>query len=213
MFRLFPEARPSTDRPSFRRPLPAALSLHQIGAYRETSFNEFLSPSAALHIPGLNVTEIIAYHEAGHALMAYLLGGVVRQVTIEPDQDDGPRRGGDTQVVWRHAGESDKEFARKSVQVHLAGPVAEMIHSGEPYHPAFVAEWAADWEGAAQAAALLHPDQFKRLQYLEQTSRRVYQQFQADHLWMVLAALADALLAHETLDQEQVDELLQEFFD
>lgn len=91
--------------------------------------------------------ELIAYHEAGHALVAYLLGGRVRQVTIEPDHDDGPRRGGDTQVIWRRTRADEVEFAKKSVQVHLAGPVAEMIYSGEPYHPAFIAEWAADWQG------------------------------------------------------------------
>src|SRR5579863_4685196 len=48
--------------------------------------------------------ELIAYHEAGHALMAVLLGGKVKQVTIEPDDDDGPARQGDTQVYWRRSG-------------------------------------------------------------------------------------------------------------
>lgn len=33
--------------------------------------------------------ELIAYHEAGHALMAFMLGGEVQLVTIEPDNDDG----------------------------------------------------------------------------------------------------------------------------
>jgi len=88
--------------------------------------------------------ELIAYHEAGHALMAVSLGGKVKQVTIEPDNDDGPDRQGDTKVVWRRAGISDKEFAKIAVQVSLAGPVAEMIYSGDPYHPGLVAEWAAD---------------------------------------------------------------------
>jgi hypothetical protein len=29
----------------------------------------------------------------------------------------------------------DSDFAKKAVQVSLAGPVAEMIDSGDPYHP------------------------------------------------------------------------------
>ena len=65
--------------------------------------------------------ELIAYHEAGHALMAVLLDGKVKQVAIEPDNDDGPDRQGDTQVVWRRTGLSDKEFAKIAVQVSLAG--------------------------------------------------------------------------------------------
>ena len=38
------------------------------------------------------IPELTAYHEAGHALMALLLGGKVKQVTIEPDNDDSPGR-------------------------------------------------------------------------------------------------------------------------
>jgi hypothetical protein len=152
--------------------------------------------------------EIIAYHEAGHALIAILLGAEVRQVTIEPDNDDGPARHGDTQVVWRRSTLSDQAFAERAVQVCLAGPVAEMIYSGDPYHPGLVAEWAADWKGAWQAAALLHPQEQKRLAYLERTSIQLYHQLKSDNLWPALASLADHLLAHETLEGEQVEEIV-----
>jgi len=156
------------------------------------------------------MTELIAYHEAGHALAAYLLGGEVRQVTIEPDRDDGPRRQGDTQVLWRRSRVTEKEYARWAVEVSLAGPVAEMIYSGEPYHPGLVAEWAADWQEAWESASLLHPDERKRLRYLEDASIELYRRLEADDVWPALAALADNLLAHETLDGEQVEEILRE---
>ena len=154
--------------------------------------------------------ELTAYHEAGHAVMAHLLGGRVRQVTIEPDNDDGPRRSGDTQILWRRGAIAERDFARISVQVHLAGPAAEMAYSGEPYHPALVAEWTADWRGAFEAAAILHADERKRTQYLEEALRRLYHQLRGDDVWKALAALADSLLAHETLDEEQVREVLDE---
>lgn len=154
------------------------------------------------------MSEIVAYHEAGHALMAFLLGGHIRLVTIEPDNDDGPRREGDTQVLWRRSTMSDRQFAAHSVQVHLAGPVAEMIYSGEPYHPALIAEWSADWAGAMIAAAALFADERKQVEYAEQISISLYRQFQRDDHWPALAALADELLAHETLEHEQVVELL-----
>src|SRR6185295_11758132 len=141
--------------------------------------------------------ELIAYHEAGHALMAFLLGGEVRLVTIEPDNDDGPDRQGDTQVLWRRSGISDKEFAKKAVQVSLAGPVAEMIYSGDPYHPGLVAEWSADWHVAWEAAVLLHPGEQQRLEYLEQVSIRLHHRLKQDDMWAALASLADNLLAHE----------------
>jgi len=155
--------------------------------------------------------ELTAYHEAGHALVAHLLGGKVRQVTIEPDRDDGPERTGDTEVLWRRSRLSEKEFAQVAVQVCLAGPVAEMIYSGDPYHPGFVAEWAGDWRDAWQAAAPLHVDERKRLKYLEDVSIQLYHRLKDDSLWAALAALADHLLAHETLDAEQVADILGEW--
>lgn len=155
--------------------------------------------------------EIVAYHEAGHVLMALLLGGKVKHVTIEPDDDDGPAREGDTQVLWRRSGMSEKDFAKKVVQVSLAGPVAEMIYSGDPYHPGLVAEWAADWREAWEASIVLHPGERQRLEYLEQISIQLYHRMKGDDLWPALAALADNLLAHETLDQEQIEEIAEEW--
>jgi ATP-dependent Zn protease len=152
--------------------------------------------------------ELIAYHEAGHTLVACLLGGRVRQVTIEPDRDDGPQRQGDTQVIWRRTGISEKDYAVKAVQVSLAGPVAEMIYSGDPYHPGLISEWAADWREAWSSAEILHADDRQRLAYLESVSIQLYHELNEDPLWAALAALADDLLAHETLDGEQVEEIV-----
>ena len=152
--------------------------------------------------------ELTAYHESGHALVALLLGGQVEQVTIEPNNDDGPQRHGDTQVAWRLANVGEKEFAKKAVQVCLAGPVAEMIYTGDPYHPGLIAEWADDWRAAWDAALVLHRDERQRLKYLEEVSVQLYHRLKRDDLWAALAALADHLLAHETLEREQVEEIV-----
>lgn len=153
------------------------------------------------------MSEIVAYHEAGHALMALLLGGEVRRITLEPDSDELPLREGDTEVAWRRSRYSEREFAANAVQVCLAGPVAEMLYTGDPFHPAMVAEWSSDWQEAWQAAARLHVHQRPRLEYLEQTSIRLYHLLDREDVWAALAALADNLLAYETLDREQVEEI------
>ena len=85
------------------------------------------------------------------------------------------------------------------MQVALAGPVAEMIHTGDPFHPGFVAEWAADWQAAWASAALLAADEVKRIRYLEQVSLQLHRQLSRDDHWAALAALVDHLLAHGRL--------------
>jgi hypothetical protein len=157
------------------------------------------------------MSEVSAYHEAGHAFMAIYVGARVRSVTIEPDWDDGPARHADIQVEWPLDQFTDREFREKSVVVALAGPVAEMIHSGEPYHPGFVAEWAADWKAAWEAVAPLTPTEPKRLAYLEQATLKLYRLLQQDEYWAALAAIVDNLLAHETLDGEEIEDIVRQW--
>jgi ATP-dependent Zn protease len=157
------------------------------------------------------MSEISAYHEAGHAFMAIYVGARVRQVTIEPDRDDGPERHAEIQVEWPLDQFITRELQEKSVLVALAGPVAEMIHCGEPYHPGFVAEWAADWRAAWEAAAPLAPAQRKRLSYLEQTTAQLDRLLDRDDHWAALAAIVDNLLAHETLEGEEVEDIMRQW--
>lgn len=157
------------------------------------------------------VLEDTAYHESGHAFMATYLGAKVRSVTIDPDRDDGPARHGDTQVLWRRSRMSDREYHEKAVQVILAGPVAEMLYTGDAYHPGFVAEWAADWQLAWELAAPLRPDPRKRLELLETITLRLHRLLDSEPHWSAVAALADHLLAHETLEAEEVREIVGEW--
>jgi len=154
------------------------------------------------------VSEITAYHEAGHAFVAVYLGAQVRSVTIEPDHDDGPDRFGDTQIEWDRSRLSDREFHENSVLVALAGPVAEAIHRREPYHPGFVAEWASDWQEAWRAAMPLVPDERARLRFLEQATVRLFRLLDDELHWAALAAIVDNLLAHERLEGEEIDEIV-----
>ena len=157
------------------------------------------------------MSEISAYHEAGHALMAICIGARIRSVTIEPECDDGPVRHADIQVEWPLDRFSHRELHEKSIMVALAGPVAEMIHSGEPYHPGFVAEWATDWTAAWEAATRLFPSERKRLAYLEQTTTELYQLLDREDYWAALAAIVDNLLAHETLEGDEVEDIVRQW--
>lgn len=152
--------------------------------------------------------EATAYHESGHVLMALYVGAQVDSVTVDPDWDDGPKRFGDTRIIWEPADYSPREYHEKRILVALAGPVAEMLYTGDAFHPGIVAEWAADWQEAWETAATLHSDQRKRLMFLEQTSAEIYQLLNGEDCWAAIAALADHVLAHETLEGEQVEEIV-----
>ena len=155
--------------------------------------------------------EVSAYHEAGHAFMAIYVGARVRCVTIEPDWDDGPARHADIQVEWPLDRFTARELQERSAQVALAGPVAEMIYSGDPYHPGFVAEWAADWKAAWEASRPLVPHKGKRLAYLEQTTVKLYRLLEKAQHWAALAAIVDNLLVHETLEGEEVEDIFRQW--
>ncbi len=157
------------------------------------------------------MSETSAYHEAGHAFVAIYVGARVRSVTIEPAWDDGPRRYADIEVEWPLDEFSERELQENAVLVALAGPVAEMIYSGEPYHPGFVAEWASDWEQAWEAAARLVPAERKRLAYLERATVTLYRMLDREDHWAALAAIVDNLLAHETLDGEEVADIIRQW--
>lgn len=154
------------------------------------------------------IEELTAFHEAGHAFAAIFLGATVKSVSIDPDRDDGPERTGDTIVLWNQRKFTPREMAEKSAVVALAGPVAEMVYRGAPFHPALVAEWQHDWQTATEALAHV-PGLQQRIAHLEQATLDLYQMFREDRHWAAIGAIADHLLAHEILDREMLQEIVE----
>ena len=152
--------------------------------------------------------EITAKHGAGQVWAARRYGAQVLRVTIEPEWDDGPLRHGDTQVAWPVDEMGEREFQRRSVLVALAGPVAEMIHLDRPHDIQTVAEWQADWQVAWLAAAPLAPAHASRLGLLERCSTELFQLLKVDDHWHELATIVDHLLAHQTLDEEMINDMI-----
>lgn len=143
--------------------------------------------------------------------MAVCLGARVQSVTIEPDWDDGPERFGDAHVEWPLDRYSERELQENFVRVALAGPVAEMLYRGERWHPGGVAEWAHDWKLAWEAAGHLIALEPARLVYLEQVTIQLHQRLDRTDHWAALAAIADQLLAHDTVCGEEIDELVRQW--
>ena len=156
--------------------------------------------------------EITAWHEAGHAFAAVYLGATVDSISIDPDRDDGPNRFGDTVVRWETSRFQTQELAEKSILVALAGPVAEMIHLGDPFHPATVAEWSLDWQLAWRAANFEKAAR-QRLKFLERLTIQLHQTLSQPQHWAAIGAIVDHLLAHEVLEGETVHEIVAAWSD
>ena len=154
------------------------------------------------------LSDIDAYHEAGHVVVALMVGARAQHATIEPDRDDGPARYADVTIVWPVDPLSDPVWCQRSIEVALGGPVAEMIYRGEPLHPGLVAEWKADWENAWTAAATIIEQERPRLRHLEKTVGKLYRVLKDDEHWPAVAAVADELLAHEWIEAEQIEDIV-----
>ncbi len=144
--------------------------------------------------------EKTAYHESGHAVCATLGGGIILNATLEPDPSSSRRRSGEVSIGWG----ASIPIETRLLSI-LAGPVAEMIYSGDPLHPGLVAEWTDDWEQAWELAGHRHAEPIKRLRYLEQLTAKLYLRMKRDDLWAAIASVADLLLAHDSIEHDALE--------
>ena len=154
-------------------------------------------------------TEFTAYHEAGHAVVGYALGGKIDRIQLGGEADDNlPERFGDCQINWGRVGaDCDWQLERELLTI-MAGPVAEMIYRGEKLHPAYFEPWKLDWQQAWARCGHI-PDPHRRTLFLENLVQHLHEKLSLDNNWAAIAAVADELLAHEYLEQEQLDDALQ----
>ncbi|MDF1811728.1 MAG: hypothetical protein P1V20_05925 [Verrucomicrobiales bacterium] len=149
------------------------------------------------------------YHECGHAITAILLGGEIDLLTIEPEEEDElPGRTGEIRVVWPEGRWSEAELAVREIKVALAGPMVEMIYDGTQFAPEFLEEWHYDWQLAVDRANEFLPRNKSVAQHLARFAHELLTFFERDDVWAAVAALADELEAHQSLEPEDVDEVL-----
>ena len=142
-----------------------------------------------------------SYHEAGHVLMAHLLGGRVVGASIEHEDADWM---GQTAVEW--TGVDPVERARRSAMVALAGPVAEAWWRGEATVVDALTAWRADWEEVERALLVVPPSD--RAATLRSWLADVRFELLNDVAWEHVCRVADMLEAHGTLDETLVADAL-----
>jgi hypothetical protein len=150
-------------------------------------------------------SEIEAWHEAGHAVVAHLLGGRIVSVTLEPEEDGYGAR---SAIEW---GASDEAaVANLSGRVALAGPIAEVERFGghelDDVH--VLAAWEADWQEIERCAAVLEREEEGQKRVMERWAREVRTMLLDPGVEELVARVADALEAHGELDETLFEDCL-----
>lgn len=168
------------------------------------------------------MTDIVTcYHEAGHAVAAYLLGGDVDSLSLGGEADEFlPRRMGECRIAWPNDGSaalrnlsiSDHRF--RELLTLLAGGVAEQIYEDDPSSLLGAVDDLRRAErlaieivssrmgGAMDVSAAVQS-------LLRAAAGQLHDVLSRPRVWPAVAAIADELDAHEELQRDQIDPILE----
>ncbi len=148
--------------------------------------------------------EDLAYHEAGHAVVHHLNGGVITRLSI--DRAD-PRRGTQPAPRPAPAKRADPQQAlRDLIALLVGGEVAATLH-GTP-EELVTAGGRVDHDAALRAAAAAGVDQVEAYAMIDAEWDRVRDHLRDPSAWRLVESLAQSLLQHKTLNAEQIEAVL-----
>lgn len=149
-------------------------------------------------------SELVAYHEAGHAVMAVLLGGSVMRLSICDPDGWGV---GDAKIAWKPVNDPACRTLC-DLKTALAGPIAEMVFVGDYDYLRIRSEHAADWERVQDCLVQLQIKESSRTEFLQKIVADLYETVRQDAIWAAIGDVADALMLDEELDGDCVNDLV-----
>jgi len=155
--------------------------------------------------------KLTAYHEAGHAVMAYILRLRLIEITIIPDEDYLGRvsRGASRTIHpdWEADQKTRTELERLSMQA-LAGNVAEHLFTGRRHK----AGSYADYHKVVNYLSFLAGPK-EMTYYVEYLWHRTKGTLRADHWWLAVQRLTEELLKCRRLRSKRIREIIRQAID
>jgi hypothetical protein len=148
----------------------------------------------------------VAYHEAGHAVVARNFGLAVMRVSINHaygELFDGERLEGHMQL---EPGAERSASLQRRLWIALAGPAAQERHDPDSYRVDGLVCARADYEGARKLYAELRGKPDCKAEDLASNERRA-RALVTEH-WSAIEAVAMALLERHSLERSELDVLL-----
>jgi hypothetical protein len=149
------------------------------------------------------------YHEAGHAVIGYLLGGEVKSMALGGEPDDIlPARFGDCRIEWSAKNIDLLTQSGREAMTLLAGPVAEIISEGGLVEPSMLGPWQMDFQCAIEAVTQITSDSKQSTILIRQIMSTLDDFLRRQAVWAAVSQLATELDAHEELDAETIADVL-----
>ena len=153
-----------------------------------------------------------AYHEAGHAVAAYVLGRRTTDITIAAETESVGRcqyaelRDFDPELPRPYGGPQVESVAELQILSYLAGPIAESTLTGEK-------DWRktggnGDVPRAVDLAMYLTGDIKKAESYLKRLWLQTEELITNPENWAAIEALAAELVEHHQIDEERARMIL-----
>lgn len=143
-------------------------------------------------------------------MIAYALGGQVDGIQLGGEADEWlPERFGDCRINWGRVDPTCDWQIQREVLTVLAGPVAEMVYRDDSMHPATFPPWQYDWLCAWKICGRVVADETHRRALIDRLLGDLTACIRTDACWAAIAALADELEAHESLQSDEVHDLIR----
>jgi len=157
--------------------------------------------------PILQSPLLVAFHEAGHAVVAYLLGLNVKSASIISEDDsyghllyENPM----LQVSFEYLEEKDIDKLKKRIKVSLAGEYSQEKIAKDKQIQTDPSWSKDDWQDAIHVIALIAGDEESIQKEIDDIQQWLLQVFSRKNVWNTTREVAEKLMLHKTIDEKEL---------